>query len=58
METEIINNEKMNQILTKLSELQKEIESLKQKNKGPITAVDEVLSEIWDNEEDERWNDY
>ena len=47
----------MNQILTKLSELQREIESLKQKNKGPITAVDEVLSEIWDNEEDERWND-
>jgi len=58
METETINNEKMNRILTKLSELQKEIESLKQKNKGPITAVDEVLSEIWDNEEDERWNGY
>ena len=54
METEIINNEKMSQILTKLSELQKEIESLKQKNKGPITAIDEVLSEIWNNEDDER----
>ena len=48
----------MNQILTKLSELQKEIENLKQKNEKPITAVDEVLSEIWDNKEDERWNDY
>ena len=36
------------------------IESLKQtKDQIPeMTVVEESLAEIWDNKEDERWNDY
>ena len=63
METEIKNINK--EILARLVKLQAEINILKRKEKmlekrqkKKFTLIDESMAEIWDNEEDEIWNEY
>jgi len=55
------------EILEKLMKLRIDVEMLKQKEanlenrlqkKQRLTVVEESLSEIWDNKEDEIWNEY
>lgn len=54
----------LKEILTKLAQLQSDVEMLKQKEKileeqqKKFTIIDESMAEIWDNEEDEIWNEY
>lgn len=54
----------VNEILAKLAKLQIEIETLKRKEnmleksqEKKFTLIDESMAEIWDNEDDEVWND-
>jgi len=59
METQA--NIDMGKILMKLSRLQEEVDYLKQKKASNdlicnISVIEESLADIWDNEEDERWN--
>ena len=52
------------EIMRKLAELKAEVELIKQKEEilekkiPALTVIEESLAEIWDNEEDEIWNDY
>ena len=52
------------EIIEKLSKLQADMEMLKQREeileKGTprLTVVEESLAELWDNEDDEIWNEY
>lgn len=50
----------LNEILSRLSKLQKDIEILKESKleKQKMNVIDESMAEIWDNDEDEIWNDY
>lgn len=50
------------EILIRLARLQAEVNLLKQKEISEdktqsLSVVEESLAEIWDNEEDERWNE-
>jgi hypothetical protein len=61
MEQDILSNK---EIMEKLAGLQLEVETLKkredilEKKLPRLTVVEESLAEIWDNEEDEIWNEY
>ena len=60
MTQETINNR---EILMKLAKLQSEVEVLKQREtmlekKSKLTVIEESLAELWDNEDDEIWNEY
>ncbi len=53
------------EILIKLAKLQADVEMLKEKErileeqgKKRVTVIDESMAEIWDNEDDEVWNEY
>lgn len=52
---ETVTKSQFQEVLEKVIKLQREMESLKKVSN--ITVVEESLSEIWNNEEDERWND-
>lgn len=55
---EQITKSQFEEVLKKIALLQMEIESLKKTKKIPnITIIEESLAEIWDNDEDERWNE-
>ena len=59
---EVATKSDVKEILTKLSLLKLEIDRLKQKEKllekrKIFTPIDESMVDIWDNEEDEIWND-
>lgn len=56
---ESITKSQFEEVLERITELQREMESLKKTEKIPrITVVEESLAEIWDNDEDERWNEF
>lgn len=47
------------EVLKKIALIEIEIESLRKIEKIPkITIIEESLAEIWDNDEDERWNKF
>lgn len=50
----------MKEILFRLAKLQSEMSSLKQKErkKTKITIIEESLAEVWDNKDDDVWNNY
>lgn len=50
---ELVTKSDLNDILLKLAVLQGEVDRLKTK-RNPIL---DSLAEVWDNPEDERWND-
>ena len=60
METEIKNE--MKEILMRIAKIQSDIKHIKEiedntDNDSKLSPIEESLAEIWDNEEDERWND-
>ena len=61
METE---TKSIKEILARLVKLQADVEELKikeeklEKKIPRLTVIEESLAEVWDNKEDEIWNDY
>jgi hypothetical protein len=55
-------NLRINEILMRLAKLQAEVNYLKEKDRKEskkekkLTVIEESLAEVWDNEEDDAWN--